>query len=491
MQDNATEAPPAPPREVLEHKETTDKVATFAAVGGALFGASAAATGLMVLGTGCSSSIPSVLHPTGIEIDNSEEMGAQIMNVAIAVAFAVLCFLACRLVMLVGGHFFPKLFKGLDTQGFMRLPSVPLVLFQFLYQGISLAGMNVVLHFVKAWHAVVGFAVLIVCVVVPVALVRTLFSGVGRLGVFATVVERRNTFSVFFLGKGEWVNLREERLWVERYSSVLRRFRQSTTWFIAIDYLAAFSVSAIRATNPDTFVGCGHVKAVSGLVLLIVAALILWVRPHSRARDTLLEVLIYLLQVAAMAFMAVGYYHSDETFWTFAWGSVLLLGSAGVMVFKLLCDLVNVLYLVVTGKLDNVQDNVYAQFKAPPTECVTSFAMEERGDLPTDPLILTPISSRNVPVRLPSANSSGLGWANTLDLQEGSSSGVPEVITPSASVSGRGHRSVNRGYLMLPDSPARLQTMQTLSDSANGSMYTDVEVLSVNRGRGSITATAV
>ena len=145
----------------------------------------------------------------------------------------------------------------------------------------------------------------------------------GGLGVYAGATTRRGWLLVFFIGSGEWVNT-DTTMFVERFASAIRTFRQDTSWFFLLELAASFTLSALQSAEPLHIIGCGHIKAFSAVVFLALLLLesILW--PHCRFRDSCFGVVANGLQCTAMALMAAGYYSEDETFWTFRIATSLL-----------------------------------------------------------------------------------------------------------------------------------------------------------------------
>eukprot|EP01061_Rhynchopus_euleeides_P008236 TRINITY_DN17297_c1_g1_i2.p2 TRINITY_DN17297_c1_g1~~TRINITY_DN17297_c1_g1_i2.p2 ORF type:complete len:207 (+),score=57.89 TRINITY_DN17297_c1_g1_i2:88-621(+) len=62
-----------------------------------------------------------------------------------------------------------------------------------------------------------------------------------------------------------------------------------------------------------------------------------------------------------MLLCAVGYYHDDTDHWTFTAADHLLLGVLCTLCAKVAMDVVNVLYLLVTGRRDSLQKDVLSR----------------------------------------------------------------------------------------------------------------------------------
>ena len=333
---------------------------TTLAVGAASAGAgfsTGAALRLALVSSGCSRDLSTALHPTGLSLDNSKPVGAVAANIAMLATFIAACFVAVPVVRVVGTCLFPTFFKDLDVVGLLRLPSAPVLVFQYFYQGLTLAGMSLVFHPQKGWHAGVGVAILLVCAVVPVVLHLTISQGVPAHGVYAIAEGRKNRALLSLLGKGEWVSMQRDPMWVQRYT-VIRPYKQGTTWFLLIEFVSSFTLSAIQSTGPETSAGCGHVKLASGLVFLVLLMLegLFW--PHARSRDAALDILLLGTQLAAMLVMAAGYYTAALDSWLFKVSSKLLTVAFILLVIKITLDILTEVYVITSGRRDNLQEDV-------------------------------------------------------------------------------------------------------------------------------------
>ena len=334
-----------------------DSSTTLAVASSASGFSSGAALRLALVSKGCSHDLSTALHPTGFSLDNSKPVGAVAANIAMLATFIAACFVAVPVVRVVGTCLFPTFFKDRDVVGLLRLPSAPVLVFQYFYQGLTLAGMSLVFHPEKGWHAAVGVAILLVCAVVPVVLHLTITRGVPAYGVYARAEGRQNRALISLLGEGEWVSMQRNPMWVQRYT-VIRPYKQDATWFLLIEFVSSFTLSAIQSTAPETSEGCGHVKMASGLVFLVLLMLegLFW--PHARPRDAALAILFLGTQLAAMVVMAAGYYTATLDSWLFDVSSRLLTVAFILLVVKIALDILTDIYVITSGRRGNLQEDV-------------------------------------------------------------------------------------------------------------------------------------
>ena len=363
-----------------------DSSTTLAVASSAAGFSGGAALRLALVSKGCSHDLSTALHPTGLSLDNSKPVGAVAANIAMLATFIAACFVAVPVVRVVGTCLFPTFFKDLDVVGLLRLPSAPVLVFQYFYQGLTLAGMSLVFYPEKGWHAAVGVAILLVCAVVPVVLHLTITQGVPAYGVYARAEGRQNRALISLLGEGEWVSMQRNPMWVQRYT-VIRPYKQGATWFLLIEFVSSFALSAIQSTAPETSEGCGHVKMASGLVFLVLLMLegLFW--PHARSRDAALDILLLGTQLAAMVVMAAGYYTATLDSWLFDVSSKLLTVAFILLVVKIALDILTEVYVITSGRRGNLQEDVLnksALLIHPQGGCILETTQSDTSDRQSD-----------------------------------------------------------------------------------------------------------
>ena len=335
------------------------------AVGGLLGGGylSGAAMRVAVAAAPCVGDMPVVVHPTGLVVGGSASVGVVVVNVAV-LSLVVVCgavlLCVCRTVVPAS---VPKYTKGKDVQALLRMPSLPFSLFHLLYQGLALSGAGLLLQPAAPWHAVLGATVLLVCVAVPAVVARFVARGVPAKAVYATAEGRQNTALVVMIGSGEWVNTGRDCMWVQRFDSVVRAYRQPCTWYILIEFSGSFAMGVVKSVGATTAVGCGHISMAMAAVLLIlfVTKAVVW--PHARQRDNVIDVICLGVQMAAMVHSSAGYYrdHGAHAFWTFGVASHLLILAIALLLLKGVFDLLAEAYILHTGRRVALQEDIYAQ----------------------------------------------------------------------------------------------------------------------------------
>ena len=360
---------PEPPG-TLSSKETVQVGATVVAAASVAAGANAgSAMRLVLLTADCSGHVPSAFNPIGLKIHGSETAGAVIADLAITLGFGLLCFLMLQVAMRGGAKVMPKFFEGLDTQGFLRLPSAPLFLFQFFYQGMTLAGMDLMLQPQEgAVDEIIGACCILLCIATPIWVYRQIKKGVPQEAIYARASGRTNPLLRLLIGSGEWVNTTQDQMWVQRYSSVTRTYRQETAWFVGIEFAASFALSAAKSAHTSSLIGCGHVKLANGVIFVILLLLESFLWPHARQRDSVLDVVGLGIQAAAMFFMATAFYNEDAEYWTMGVASSLLLVAMCMLMGRTILDVLTELYLLYSGRRKNLQENILRQLQGCDTE---------------------------------------------------------------------------------------------------------------------------
>ena len=298
--------------------------------------------------------IPRLLHPTGIDIMDSPALGAAVMNVVIVAASSLLS---------VAVYYTLKLAvpacaaHNSDLLGLLRLPSAPLFIFQYLFQGTTLAGMILIVTVQSTFHAVVGIVVLCGCACVTYALWHAITANVPTMACYAKCVNRQSVLSVLALGEGEWVNLLEDRDWVHSYASVIRTYKQAPVWYIVVEFAASFALSGVFSLGAETKIGCGHQRCAAATVFWFLLGLEALVWPHAKQRDSASDVVLLGLQSVAMALQAGYFYGADESL--FLLSSYLLLLSTAVLLVKAVWDVTSEVYIICSGRRTALQADVY------------------------------------------------------------------------------------------------------------------------------------
>ena len=213
-------------------------------------------------------------------------------------------------------------------------------------------------HPAEMYQEFIGLAVLLVCVGVPSYVFYVLQRNVPDLACYATAVNRTGYVTKWFLGPGEWVNMSRNCLFVQRYASVMRSYSKDHVWYLFIELAASFALSGFQSVEPESFLGCAHMKLACGVLFALLLLLEVYLRPHSRPRDTLAICTMLSLQTLAMFGLAIGFYKEDAEYWGSELAGSLLMGSTAVLCVKILCDIVGELYLLATKKRTLLQEDV-------------------------------------------------------------------------------------------------------------------------------------
>ena len=309
--------------------------------------AAPAATSLVVVSGSCFSTAqkrkwPFLLHPTQIEVGGSVPAGVIVGNYGIIVGASLVWKVIGVVVKICGRHWFPSFFENLDAQGFVRFPSVPLFIFLFLYQGTTLAGMTLLMLQSNMRELAGGLAAFAMSVVVPLYVFMTMKSCVPSKAVYLMDSVPRHRIFNMVVGPGEWVSVCQENHFVNRWGTMMRRYRQQTAWYAVMEFAGMFAVAAIETMNDRnmTFVQCGHVKMASALVFWAILAFEATVWPHARHRDNMLDFVSLGTQAAGLTCMAIGFYHDRDVgdFWPFTVASTLFFATMSCLMMKAILD---------------------------------------------------------------------------------------------------------------------------------------------------------
>ena len=339
--------------------------------------------------------LPNSLHPTQLTVFGSPAAGAIVGNVALTVAFAILHLIALRAFTVVGARYFPKMVAEMDLHGVMRFPSAPLLVMQFVYQGIVGGAFILVLNLATPGGVVFGVATILASLALPYWLLRRVRYGVPGQAVFvvdAQIAGPRYRIVRGLIGPGEWVNRFRSTDWVNRYTSVVRPYTGRAAWFSFFDYSSSMAIAAVTSLETQNHVGCGHVKSASAAIFLLMVGTELVSRPHSRQRDLIIDVLNLSLQAAAMIIMAVGYYadlddgqrdgpfgnatlaNATDAFgvplvpeedgpghWLFRIATTFLVASAIFMLVRGLCDVLGEVVVITTSRRIRLQKEFWGE----------------------------------------------------------------------------------------------------------------------------------
>ena len=300
--------------------------------------------------------LPVSLHPTQLKIMGSSSAGVVAGNTAIAVGVSLVSSVFLSVFQRFAARY-PGIVTEKDRQGLLRLPAIPYLVFQLLYQGTAFGAMNLVMQPPNTYLMLMGVAAVLACVALPCLLFASVGRNVPRHAAYM-VDDRPTALWVRFLcGNGQWVSLRSELHWVRRFGTAVRLYRQELVWFSIIEFAASFALSCMMAINAASLEACGHVKFCSALVFLSLVMLEARLRPHARTRDTFVDVFCLTMEMCACGLMAAGYYdgHRIDDGWQMNWAALLLVAAAGLLIARAVVDVVAILYLKCSGRQDYLQ----------------------------------------------------------------------------------------------------------------------------------------
>eukprot|EP01060_Flectonema_neradi_P008398 TRINITY_DN16000_c0_g1_i1.p1 TRINITY_DN16000_c0_g1~~TRINITY_DN16000_c0_g1_i1.p1 ORF type:complete len:674 (+),score=92.94 TRINITY_DN16000_c0_g1_i1:115-2136(+) len=354
---------------ITDNKETIDSAATASAIASSFgIGASAAsATRLVLISGECVYSnddrqYPFLYHPTKIVIAGSRSLGLIVGNVIIMLSFWALSFLLFKTAKFIGERFFPTKVADIDTQGLVRFPSSPLFVFFFFYQGTSLGGLVLIVGAETWFEFLAGVPSTMVCLLVPLLLVRQLRRDVTQKAVYAMDCERKkNSVQYVLLGPGEWVSRFRKPHWIQRYKSAVKAYRVEYSCFVGIEMVSMFCIACTMSFPVNSLTQCGHVKMTQAVIMSVMLALEGMISPHCRIRDFVINFVTLGLQAGSLLFQAIGNYQGDTDHFTFSIAAKLLHCCLISTVVRSTLDILCEVYVIFSGSRTRLQE---AQWRA-------------------------------------------------------------------------------------------------------------------------------
>eukprot|EP01063_Lacrimia_lanifica_P018409 TRINITY_DN2532_c0_g1_i13.p1 TRINITY_DN2532_c0_g1~~TRINITY_DN2532_c0_g1_i13.p1 ORF type:complete len:1112 (+),score=145.42 TRINITY_DN2532_c0_g1_i13:58-3393(+) len=302
----------------------------------------------------------SMMSPLQLEVSGSRALGAVVGNCVLAAGAGLLGWCVAALGRAVGSRVLPSLFLELDAAGVMLFPSAPLLVFQVLYQGITLGAMDLVVHGPSAWLTVAGLCGLVVCVAVPGVVLMFMTAEAHRGAYIRSDAGTSGGVKKFMLGRGEWVSRRKDWDFANRWSSVLRQFNRECVYYPVVEFAASFALSGLQSLTPEDWTGCGHVKMFACVVFVVLLVLEMTLWPHLHGRNSMFDVMQLGGQAAAMGALAAGYYSGDEGHGGFEVGGRLLMYAFVVILLRCVFDVAAWVWVVVSGRRRRLQREAWA-----------------------------------------------------------------------------------------------------------------------------------
>ena len=398
--------------------------------------------------------LPWTLHPIRLTVHGSEWVGAVVANLAICVVASFLGWAAVYAVRFIAPTYGDAFQQRMDVQGMLRMPSAVLFLFTILYQGTSLASLRMMVAGTQWYYEVVGGFGILVCLYVPVHLLLQFRKNVPMYARYALDDHNQGKMTHFLLGKGEWVSTEQEYHWVQRYSVIVRPYKQRYVWWVCIEYLSMLLLSAASSARLNGHVKCCALKTTSAFILFLLFAAGLYIRPYHRPRDNVLAPLINLTQTISVVLVATGFCKNDSLDleeWMFRRSEEVLVVSVVMLLIKLCLDLVAEIYVFYTGRRVTMQHAEY--LRKPGRGAGDPILYGEEAEMiaiiPDDFSVLEDLSPRSMPasppayvsqapsllVPPPSDMPSVPSLADPLICRDTSSTSLPTLSSISAKVS--------------------------------------------------------
>ena len=340
-------------------KEVDNDVNAAAAVGTIVSSGAAAQASMLALmvGNSCDGSdreLPWILSPLQLTVAGSKYIGTVVGNLILVSATALLFFVAA----FVASKLFDAFLKTRtrDKFGLVRTPAAPILIFFILYQGTVFSSLHLLVYPSQVWSLVLGVLSTAVCIGIPLVIAVRLRKGVPRHAVYLRdPLHDERPILTFLIGEGEWVSCCEELIWVERWYSVLRPYRESRVGFVVVDFGGMLLLASSMTARTSTAAACGTVRLLAGLVntMLFVYAVIAW--PHCRTRDNYVNCAILLLQSLASYCLAVGFFSGDPSNHGFLVADILFFTVIAFLLIKISLDLITEVYILFTGRRARLQ----------------------------------------------------------------------------------------------------------------------------------------
>ena len=329
--------------------------------------------------------IPPTFHPTGLVVGGSQEAGAIVANFSIMVGFAAFFKLAATILYFVCPGVLHKLDTA-DAEGFLRFPSAPLFVFQWFYQGTSVNGMILTMYHKSWWQLAFGLFTTLVCVAVPFLVLYKVRKGVPSEAMYRNDTELCGFMSRLLIGRGEWVSLRKERHWVQRYASVIRTYNQRCAHFAFFEFMSALALSALSTVRVASLPQCGAVKTAQAIVFFVMLLILALYWPHVRHRDNAVGVLFLGLQASAVSLMAVSFFKDDKEHPNIETASIVFSMATYLLMAQVLCDICTEVFVFVKKRRTRLQDMTWKEASEPSFSISPETTEVQSSSVQTEPL---------------------------------------------------------------------------------------------------------
>ena len=358
---------PTPVPTVYEHPTVSAPVGNAAAAGAVLSSGGAAAGSAMrlvlisggcQLGGGQHRDLVKDFHFSGIEINNSMALGS------IVVHFVALA--AITLLFKIASFFLSKCFprsKGTynanDPDGFLRFPSAPLLVFQWMYQGTTLCGFLLLLYSGSLIGVSVGCLCILGCAALPIVLAVILKRSIPPQGMYVKDPKQRNPIYLTMLGPGEWVSKYRDNHWVQKYASVVRSLKQECIWFPIVEFLSSFVLSLMSSLELSSKVQCGHVRVAQGVIFVMMMIIEGVMLPHCKPRDCIMSFVMSGGQATALFLLASSFYNDTEESAARTIAEKILDGVSFMLFGQIALDVLSEMYVFFSKRREHMQHQLW------------------------------------------------------------------------------------------------------------------------------------
>ncbi|KAJ9435972.1 hypothetical protein DIPPA_29232 [Diplonema papillatum] len=311
---------------------------------------------------------PLAIHPTQAPVGGSLDVGIVVWNGLIIVGFLTLYYTA--IVVVSGFGLLPPSVH--DPKGFLCFPSVPLFVGQCLYLGLCFGACRLIYYPTFQKSEYVGAFILALSLALPVALYRTVHSGVPANAVYRLVADipdadfekkvmRTDSASLAFFhtrfewlaGPGEWVSKDASYDWVRRFGSLTRTFNQKFSWYASVECVTSLALAAIMSVQPNDVWGCGHLRIACAAVFYVRLATDSYLCPFAKGITKYFEPALDGVQALGLTVIAIAFYTVNTT--VFAFGEYIMLFASLLLVTKTILEMATEAIVLWTGRRDRIQ----------------------------------------------------------------------------------------------------------------------------------------
>ena len=293
-------------------------------------------------------SLPWMLHPTQMADPyyESEYAGCILGNAMIVIGFGVVCYS----IILVLTKLMPGRFEDyMETSRMLKFPSVPLFVFLFLYQGTVLSVFKLIFYpGSEGRHYAISVPGFILCVAVPVQLQRIISREVednkmARYRIDDVILPK---WLLFIVGPGEWVSTTKKNAFVQKYSTMIRPYKDTRSWYVVFEFVCMALLGAAMTLRTTTWQECGHVRVFSASVNFFFFIFEFATKPHVRGRDCFTDPALFILQSMGLLLVGLGYYNEDLDYWTFEAAMPFFHACSALLTIKLILDLICLIWVL-------------------------------------------------------------------------------------------------------------------------------------------------